>query len=131
MKGIISILEVALTGMILILAFLYFFPKYSIKTGWDDVDLQTKVQDTLIVIDRLGKTHDFASGKSDLNSFMLKIFSIQHTHSPMVWWKTTDLSQEQSIPYFSKAKKATIVDVVIDDGEFKVYSFTLGIGYVY
>jgi len=59
MKGIVHIIEVLMTGIVLVLAFMFFFPQYSIKSKWDTVLLAVKVRDTLNTVDRLNKTYDF------------------------------------------------------------------------
>ena len=78
MKGIINILEFLLTGAILILAFLHFFPQYSIKTEWSSTLLGLSVIDTLNTIERLNKTYDFATDSGEFQSFMNKIYSPQY-----------------------------------------------------
>ena len=135
MKGIVNLLEVTLTAIILLLVFAYFFPRYSIKTQWDSLLLEVTVKDTLNVIDNMNKTYDFATDNDQFNNFMSKIFSPEYTGTAMVWWKdieNLDNGVDTRVPYFSTAKKKTIVDVVYtEENGFEVYSFTLGIGYVY
>lgn len=134
MKGIVTILEVAFTGVVLVLAFLHFFPQYSIKTEWDSTLLDLTVKDTLNTIDRLNKTYDFARDSTAFNEFMSNLFSPQYTGTAMIWWKDIDnliVGVDTRVPYFSRAKKVTIVDVVNTTNGFEVYSFTLGLGYVY
>ncbi|MFN6992551.1 MAG: hypothetical protein ACK4MM_07530 [Fervidobacterium sp.] len=134
MKGIVSILEVGLTGIILVLLFLHFFPQYSVKTNWNDVLLQKTVEDALYIIDRTNKTYDFAKNTTQFDQFMTRVFSVERTSSPIVWWKDIENlpgATDTKISYFTKAKKATIVDVVNDGGTFRVYSFTLIMGYVF
>lgn len=134
MKGIVSILEVGLTGIILVLLFLHFFPQYSVKTNWNDVLLQITVEDALTIIDRNNKTYDFSKNTTQFEQFMTNVFSAERTSSPVVWWKDVENlpgSTDTKISYFTKAKKATIIDVVDDSGTFRVYSFTLIMGYVF
>lgn len=134
MKGVISILEVGLTGIILVLLFLYFFPQYSIKTNWDEVFLQTTVEDALSIIDKINKTYDFSKNTTEFEQFMNNVFSTKYTNSPIVWWKDIENlsgSTDTTVSYFTRAKKATIVDVVYENGNFRVYSFTLIMGYVF
>jgi hypothetical protein len=134
MKGIVTILEVAFAGVVLVLAFLHFFPQYSIKTQWDPTLLDLTVRDTLNTIDRLNKTYDFARDSLAFDRNMSVLFSSQYTGTPMIWWKDVDNLPEGTdtrIPYFSNAKKATIIDVINTTDGFKVYSFTLGLGHVY
>jgi len=139
MKGIASVLELLLTGIILILAFLHFFPQYSIRTNWDSALLELSVKDTLNTIDRLNKTYDFsimACQGSEFETFMNKTFSPVYSDEAYVWWKEVENLDDQGgiscrVPYFTKGKKETIVDVVVIDDTFYVYSFTLGLGYPY
>lgn len=114
MKGIVSLIEVGIAGIILMVAFLHFFPKYSIRSNWDRVLLFTKVKDTLNVIDNMNKTYEFATDSDKFNNFMKNVFSPEET-GVIIWWKQIkglDESQEStSIPHFTQAQKATIVDV--------------------
>ena len=131
MKGIMSIIEVLITGMILFVTFLHFFPQYAIRTKWDGILLHTKVMDTLNTIDNLNKTYEFATDSDKFNKFMNSTFRPEKTGGIVVWWKVTnglDITNEP-IPYFTKGYKDTIVDVVNTTSGYKVYSFTLGLGY--
>ncbi len=134
MRGIVSILEVLLAATVIIVSFLFFFPQYSIKTEWDTALLETSVKDTLNTIDRLNKTYDFATNTQAFNDFMNSAFSPQYTGVAIVWWKEVENLSEGSnstIPYFTRAYKDTIVDVVNTTSGFKIYSFTLGLGFVF
>ena len=138
MKGLVNVLELLLTGVILILAFIHFFPQYSITTGWSSVLLDTYVVDTLNTIDRLDKTYDYAIASGDPNEFeqfMNKTFSPYYTGQSFIWWKEVDNlpgGQDTSRkPYFTEAKREAIVDVVDIGGTFYVYSLSLGLGYPY
>lgn len=112
MKGIVNIIEVAITGMILVLAFFHFFPKYSIKSNWDNVLLLTQVKDILNVIDNMDRLHTYATNTQEFNEFMENILATSEKGA-VIWWKQTDgLGFENPrIPHFTKAKKATMVDV--------------------
>jgi len=137
MKGLMSIIEVLITGMILFVAFLHFFPQYVIRTRWDGVLLHVKVMDTLNTIDRLNKTYEFATDSDEFNDFMNSAFKPEATGGVVVWWKDVsgDIEIHESIPYFTRGYKGSIVDVVnttddcTDGNCYKVYSFTLGLGY--
>ncbi len=139
MKGIISILELLITGVILVLAFVHFFPQYSIKTNWNSALLNLQVRDTLNTIDRFNKTFDFSTASGTGNQFeifMKKLYSPEYTNQTLVWWKEVhgssyDQFRNSTIPYFTQAKKETIVDVFNNGDTFYVYSFTLGLGYPY
>ena len=142
MKGIMSIIEVMITGMILFVAFLHFFPQYVIKSKWDKALLVIKVRDSLNTIDRLNKTYDFAMSNDEFNSFMNRTFLPEKTGGVVVWWKGVVGSNigapTYPIPYFTEGYKESIVDVVnttvggCSGGNcYKVYSFTLGLGYPY
>jgi len=113
MKGIISLIEVGIAGVILMMAFLHFFPKYSIRSNWDRVLLLTKVEDTLKVIDNMNKTYEFATDSDKFNDFMGNVFSPEET-GVIIWWKEINglEIEKQPIPHFTQAQKATIVDVV-------------------
>jgi len=135
MKGLMSIIEVLITGMILLVAFLHFFPQYTIRTKWDSTLLQVKVRDTLNTIDRLNKTYEFATDSDKFNEFMNITFLPEQTGGVVVWWRDAsgDIDIDEPVPYFTKGYKESIVDVVnITDGCttcYKVYSFTIGLGY--
>ncbi len=134
MKGIVSILEVLLTGLILVVSFLFFFPQYSIKTEWDDALLEITIRDTLYGIDSLNKTYDFATDNTKFNNFMSNVFNPQYTGTAVVWWKDIQNLTEGSntaVPYFTRAHTTTIVDVVNTTNGYQVYSFTLGLGFVF
>ncbi len=133
MKGLMSIIEVLITGMILFVAFLHFFPQYVIRTKWDSIMLHVKVTDTLNTIDRLNKTYDFATDSDDFNDFMSSAFQPEETGGVVVWWKAVDGLDvtNEPIPYFTRGYKESIVDVVNTTSGYKVYSFTLGLGYPY
>ena len=135
MKGVVSIIELLITGVILILAFIHFFPQYSIRTNWSSTLLDLSVKDTLNTIDRLNKTHDFAVASiegNEFEAFMEKLYSPEYTNQAFVWWKEVNgLGASSSVPYFTEAKKETMVDVIVIDEIFYVYSFTLGLGYPY
>jgi len=136
MKGIVNILELLITGVILILAFLHFFPQYSIKTNWSSVLLDSLVKDTLSTIDGLNKTYDFAiSLGPEFEDFMEDLHTPPNTNQTYVWWKEVDNlpggHDTSNRPYFRKAKEETMVDVIESGDDYYVYSFTLGMGYPY
>jgi hypothetical protein len=139
MKGIMSIIEVMITGMILFMAFLHFFPQYTIKSKWDKTLLVVKVRDTLNTIDRMNKTYNFAESNVEFDNFMNRTFQPEKAGGVVVWWKTVEgLGLSTQIPYFTEGYKESIVDVVnTTDGGcpgnncYKIYSFTLGMGYPY
>jgi len=140
MKGIVSVLELLLTGIILVLAFLHFFPQYSIRTNWSSALLDLSVIDTLNTIDRLEKTYDYAIAEcqdSEFEVFMNNTFSPEYSNEVYIWWKDiSDIDGSEiscDAPYFTEAKKETIVDVFENPttDDFYVYSFCLGIGYPY
>ena len=137
MKGIMSIIEVLITGMILFVAFLHFFPQYAIRTRWDSVLLQIKLKDTVNTIDRLNKTYEFATDSDAFNEFMESAFKPEATGGVVVWWKEVGPEQfrieqgivNEPIPYFTSGYKQSIVDVVNTTSGYKTYTFTLGLGY--
>jgi hypothetical protein len=131
MKGIMSIIEVMITGVILFVTFLHFFPQYVIRTRWDSVFLQVKVRDTLNTIDRLNKTYELATDSDEFQGFMNSTFLPERTGGVVVWWKDVsgDVEISEPVPYFTKGYKESIVDVVNTTTGYKVYSFTLGLGY--
>ncbi len=134
MKGIISILEVLLTALILILSFLHFFPQYVVKTNWKSALLETAVIDALNTVDRMNMTYEFAKNNTQFNQFINSVYSPKYTGTALVSWKNIeDLSEgsNTTIPYFSKGYKETMVDVVNTTAGYKVYSFTLGMGFVF
>jgi hypothetical protein len=131
MKGIAAILEAALAGTIIVVIFIYFFPQYQAKNDWSDALLQTTAQDILNIIDLTGKTYSFATNNNAFDQFMKAMFA---DNAAYVWWKDIEdlqAGKDTKVLYFSKAKKATIIDVVYEGNSFKVYSFTLYIGYVF
>lgn len=135
MKGsIISIIEVMLTGTILIVAFYFFFPQYVIRPKWDRVLLSVKVRDILNTIDGLNKTHEYANSTTKFKSFMENITD-PSIHGALVYWKETkDLSgyiEDMDIPYFTEAHRETMVDVVNTSSGIDIYTFTIGLGYPY
>jgi hypothetical protein len=134
MKGIMSIIEVMITGMILFVAFLHFFPQYTIKSKWDKALLTVKVRDTLNTIDRMNKTYDFATSNVEFDNFMTRIFQPEKAGGVVVWWKVAEggiSTPSYPIPYFTEGYKESIVDVYNSTTGFKIYSFTLGIGHPY
>ncbi|MEM5793232.1 MAG: hypothetical protein QXY45_02635 [Candidatus Aenigmatarchaeota archaeon] len=136
MKGVVNIFELLITAIILILAFLHFFPQYSIHVNWDSALLDSYVKDTLITIDRLGQTYTFAADDSEFENFMSRLFDPSKTGQALIWWKEVrsyplGISSSTRKPYFSSSAKESLVDVVYVGDTFYVYSFTLGIGYPY
>lgn len=131
MKGIMSILEVLITGMILFVAFLHFFPQYAIRTKWDGALLHAKVMDTLNTIDRLNKTYEFATDSNQFENFMNSTFHPERTGGILVWWKSVNGLDivDEPLPYFTKGYKESIVDVVNTSSGYKTYSLTIGLGY--
>ena len=123
--------------MILFVTFLHFFPQYAIRTRWDSTLLQVKVRDTLNTIDRLNKTYDFATVSTKFEEFMNSTFYPEQTGGVVVWWKDVkgDIDIDEPVPYFTRGYKESIVDVInvtdgcTDGNCYKVYSFTLGMGY--
>jgi len=140
MKGVINILEVVTVGIILLMALIFFFPRYSIKSKWNTVLLSIKVKDTLNTIDRMNKTLEFAKNETKFKDFMENIFT-PATSGAMIWWRNVQSSfsnflLEQEItnrppPYFTEAEKETIIDVINTTSGYRVYSFTIGLGYPY
>jgi hypothetical protein len=131
MKGVTTILEAALAGTIIVMLFLYFFPQYQAKNDWADALLQTTTQDILNIIDLTGNTYNFATNNDNFDNFMRAMFA---DNAAYVWWKDVEnlpRGKDTKVLYFSKAKKATIIDVVYESGQFRVYSFTLYLGYVF
>lgn len=117
MKGIISIIEVMTTGLILIIAFLHFFPQYSVRTNWDRVLLAERVKDTLNTIDRLNRTFEFATDTSSFEEFIGILFPPRIVNVSMVWWKEVNGLQDgesTAIPYFTQGNRESMVDVVND-----------------
>jgi len=68
-KGIVNILELLLAGVILMLAFIHFFPQYSIKNQWSYALLEVYARDTLKTIDNLDNTYDYALADGVGNEF--------------------------------------------------------------
>jgi len=140
MKGVINILEVVTVGIILLMALIFFFPHYSVKSKWNSVLLSVKVKDTLNTIDRMNNTLEFAKNQTKFDSFIKNIFT-PATSGAMIWWKNIQspfpnflLEQgitNQPLPYFTEAEKETIIDVINTTYGYRVYSFTLGLGYPY
>lgn len=104
-----------ITGIILIMAFLHFFPQYSVRTEWDRVLLATEVMDTLNTIDRLEKTYDFATCSTAFDDFASNLFNPQWSGA-MIWWKETEdllnYSEDTRVPYFTQGYKESMVDVI-------------------
>lgn len=130
MKGVTALLEATLAGIVIVMIFLYFFPQYSTKSEWSSAFLQATVNDVLLTIDNSGQLYNFARNTQQFDNYMNRIFS----NSVYVWWKDIeDLSTgvDTQRLYFTKAKKATMVDVVNVNGNLVFYTFTLYIGYVF
>ena len=127
MKGIMSIIEVMITGVILLVAFLHFFPQYSIKSKWDMILLDVKVIDTINTIDRLGKTYELASSSDGFENFMERLF----TPEAMIYWKEVNglegYTEDTSVPYFTQGQKESIVDVDLSSAEHSVDPNTVGL----
>ena len=80
----------------------------------------------------------FMGGEFD--NFMGNVFT-PSASGAMIWWKNIQsphpyfLNEEgitnRDVPYFTEAQKTTIVDVVNTTNGYRVYSFTLGMGYPY
>jgi len=120
MKGIMSVIEVMITGIILIMAFLHFFPQYSVKTEWDRVLLATQVMDTLNTIDGLGKTYELATCSTAFDDFTGNLFTPE-TSGAMIWWKETkdlDYTEDMHVPYFTQGYKESMVDVEFMSDEY-------------
>jgi hypothetical protein len=132
MKGVMSIIEVMITGIILLIAFLHFFPQYTIKSKWNPALLNVKVRDTIKTIDRLNKTYQFATDLNKFDNFMNSVFLPEETGEVTVWWRNVyGISAPQdTTPYFTEGYKESMIDVynTTTDG-YHVYSFTLGLGY--
>lgn len=140
MKGVINIIEVMTVGIILLMALIFFFPRYSIKSKWNAVLLSTKVKDTLNTMDRMNKTLELAKNQTKFENFMKNIFT-PSTSGALIWWKNVQSPYpnfliEQGItnqptPYFTEAQREKIIDVVNTTYGYRIYSFTLGLGYPY
>lgn len=122
-----------ITGIILVLAFLHFFPQYAVKTNWDKILLGEKVRDTLNTIDRLDKTYELAINPIAFNTFMENLFQPEQINVTMIWWSEVDGLEvtNPSIPFYAEGFTESMVDVVKTASGYKVYSFTLGLGYPY
>lgn len=139
MKGIINIMEFIVVGSVLMLALSHFFPRYNVGSGWDRKILEIRVKDTLTTIDRLDKVYDFSMDIDEFNDFMENLYLPGSIEGAMIWWREVEGlpgAPVQSIPYFVKGYKESMMDVIVDvDGDlglpltFYNYTFTLGIGY--
>jgi len=133
MKGIMSIIEVMITGIILFVALVHFFPQYSIRSDWSKAFLMQKVRDTLNTIDRLNKTYEFAKSgnKAEFEKFMNSTFKPE----ALIWWREVrDLDGQADIleiPPISEGYREFIIDVVNTSSGFDVYAFGIGLGYPY
>lgn len=140
MKGIINIIEVITVAIILLMALIFFFPHYSVKSKWNSVLLSIRVRDTLNSIENMNKTLEFAKNQNTFDNFMKNIFT-PSTSGAIIWWKDIQsptpnfLIEEgidkQPIPYFTEAAEEKIIDVVNTTYGYRVYTFTLGMGYPY
>ena len=115
--------------MILFVAFLHFFPQYTIRTRWDGILLHVKVMDTLNTIDRLGKTYDFATDSDQFEEFMNSAFYPEKTGGIVVWWKAVDGLDvtNEPIPYFTRGYKESMVDVELIPYELSVDANTVAL----
>lgn len=131
MKGIMSIIELMITGLILFIAFIHFFPQYTIRSKWNSVLLSTKVRDVTNTIDRLNKTYDFAIDLNEFDNFMNNALLPEKTGTVVVWWRSVNgiTAPEDKMPYFTEAYRESMVDVINTTDGYKVYSFTLGLGH--
>jgi hypothetical protein len=132
MKGVMSIIEVMITGLILLIAFLHFFPQYTIRSKWNPALLNVKVRDTIKTIDRLNKTYEFATDLNKFDNFMNSVFLPEETGEVTVWWRNVYgiAAPPGSTPYFTEGYREAMVDVYnTTTNGYHVYSFTLGLGY--
>ncbi|MEM0473631.1 MAG: hypothetical protein QXF88_02850 [Candidatus Aenigmatarchaeota archaeon] len=130
MKGVTALLEATLAGVLIIMIFLYFLPQYSTKSEWSSAFLQMTVNDVILTIDNSNQLYNFARNTNQFDSYMNRMFS----NSVYVWWKDIEnlpTGTDTQRLYFTKAKKATMVDVVNVNGNLVFYSFTLYMGYVF
>lgn len=134
-KGIVNLLEVVLVAIILIIAFLHFFPQYEIKTEWDKKLLEVELRDTMVTIDRLGKTHEFAVQDPDeFEKFMSNVYSLDYRDTVYVWWKGVDGypgASSDPVPYYTMGSEKSMVDVHRQGNSFYIYTFTVGLGTPY
>lgn len=107
-----------ISGILLILAFLHFFPQYSVKTEWSKVLLKENVRDTLNTLDRMNKTFEFATdpGKNStkFDDFMETLFLPRLKNVTMIWWKEVNnltWGESMIIPYFTEGYMESMVDV--------------------
>lgn len=132
MKGVMSIIEVMITGLILLIAFLHFFPQYTIKSKWNSALLSVKVRDTIKTIDRLNETYEFATDLNKFDNFMNSVFLPEETGEVTVWWRNINgiSASIDTTPYFTEGYREAMVDVYnTTTNGYHVYSFTLGLGY--
>jgi len=132
MKGVMSIIEVMITGLILLIAFLHFFPQYTIRSKWNSALLSVKVRDTIKTIDRLNETYEFATDLNKFDNFMNSVFLPEETGEITVWWRNVYgiAAPPDSTPYFTEGYREAMVDVYnTTTNGYHVYSFTLGLGY--
>lgn len=126
-----SIIEVMITGMILFIAFLHFFPQYTIKSKWDKTLLIVKVRDTINTIDRLDKIYDFGTSSVEFNNFMNRTFQPEKAGGVFVWWKgTKDLqgyTEDMPVPYFTEGYKESMVDVEFMSDEYTAGANTVAL----
>ena len=113
MKGVMSIIEVMITGLILLIAFLHFFPQYSIKSRWNSALLTVKVIDVLRTIDRLNKTYEFTTDLDKFDKFMNVTFLPEETGDVIVWWRNINgiSAPFDKTPYFTEGYRESMVDV--------------------
>jgi hypothetical protein len=134
-KGFVNILELVVVGIILTVAFAHFFPQYKITTDWDSRLLELEVRDTLVTIDRLNKTYDFADANlGEFDTFMSNIFEKGQGGDVFVWWRKVDglpNATSDPTPYYTRGTEKSIVDVVNTTSGFRNYTFTIGLGNPY
>jgi hypothetical protein len=74
MKGVVVILELVIVILILLSAFVVFFPKFAYESKWEDALLLLKGRDAILAMDRNGTLYENSLNLSSLLKFLDKIF---------------------------------------------------------
>ena len=136
-KGFVNFLEIVFVAIIVVMAFLHFFPQYQIKTDWEKKLLEIELRDTMVTIDRLEKTHEFATDKDKFQNFMNNIFGSDISDSygtVYLWWDRVegiDNGESLPVPYYTRGAEKTIIDTFPEGSKSINYTFTVGLGTPY
>jgi len=83
-KGIVSIIELVVVLITLFISFNIFFPGTTYKNRWEDAYAVMRARDTVLVLERTGKLHEYAFDQTKMQDFLGKLFP----SSNMILWSS-------------------------------------------